>query len=125
MARSDYPPILERRTIFISSWRNFAPNESFGGMTLTQFEEATAEAIAVRQKILIARTQLSGLMLDRSSADDATREAFIRVADGVRASADHGYDCPMYRALGYVPKSESKTGRRRTKTVYVTAPPAE
>jgi hypothetical protein len=45
------------------------------------------------------------------------------MANGVRASSDYGYDCPMYRALGYVPKSESKTGRRRRK-VIVAAPPA-
>jgi hypothetical protein len=28
----------------------------------------------------------------------------------------------MYRALGYVPKSESKTGRRRRKVIVAAAP---
>jgi hypothetical protein len=122
MARSDYPPLIERRSTFIHSWRRFALGQTFGGMTLEEFEAETQAMIAVRQKIMTARTELSGLMLDRANADDAAREAFIRMANGVRASSDYGYDCPMYRALGYVPKSESKTGRRRRKVIVAAAP---
>jgi hypothetical protein len=116
MARADYPQPLERRKLFLSAWRELAPDDSFGGMTVAEFEAATAEMESVRTALIEVDAKLAGLRMDRDRADKAARELFILIAHGVRGSPSHGEDCALYRSMGYIPKSERKSGlRRKTK----------
>ena len=116
MARSDYPQPPERRKHFIHAWRELAAEESFGGMTVAEFEAATAEMETVRKRIITVETTLTGLRMDRDRADQAARELFIQVAHGVRGNLSYGEDSALYRGMGYVRKSERKSGlRRKTK----------
>jgi hypothetical protein len=113
MARNDYPHPLERREIFLLAWRNLAANASFGGMTAEEFQQATDDMVAVRNEISRAEARLSGLRQTRDIADKAARELMIHVAHGVRGDHNYGEDCPLYRSMGYIPKSERKSGLQR------------
>ena len=103
------------------AWKEQAPEALFAGKTVADFEtsivalQESAEEVAkleaarmaalkVRDEKLAALTQLSNL-----------------VVFGVQGHADYGPDSPLYRAMGYIPSSERKSGLTRRGTAAKTA----
>jgi hypothetical protein len=43
------------------------------------------------------------------------KKKLMRVASGVRGEPAYGEDCGVYRALGFVPLSENRSGRPQKK----------
>lgn len=105
--------VEERIERFANAWRTLAPDKSFGGMTLAQFEAACAPSLAARARIDTLQAQLKEAASDRDNADDVTLERMQRVVNGVRADPGEGTESPLYKALGYTPPSERKTGLTR------------
>jgi hypothetical protein len=101
---------LER---FANAWRTLAPDKSFGGMTLAQFETACAPSNTKRAAVAELEERLRAAKADRDTADDVTADAMERVVNGVRADPTEGDDSPLYGALGYTRSSERKTGLTR------------
>jgi hypothetical protein len=58
---------------------------------------------------------LQGLRLERDQADQKLAKKLMRVAAGVRGEPAYGEDCGVYRAMGFVPLSENRSGRPRKK----------
>lgn len=102
-----------RREQFISAWREHAPEATFANRSLAQFEAETAESAEVRERIKTAQTQLAGLIGERRNADLAMNDLMILIAHAVRGNPDHGENSALYRALGYMPKNERKSGLKR------------
>ncbi len=105
----------ERLERMINAWRTLAPDKSFGGMTLAQFEAATAPSKQARARIEELEDMLRGAIADRGTADDNTNVLIKRVVNGVRADPTEGEDSPLYGAFGYTRESEQKTGLTRKK----------
>ncbi len=111
MARpKDIEERLERTT---NAWRTLTPDKAFGGMTLAQFEAATAPSKTTRALIAELQDKLVQAMADRDAADDATADKIQLVVNGVRADPTEGADSALYAALGYTRDSERKTGLTR------------
>jgi hypothetical protein len=115
MAKYTDQVVSQRRAQFLSSWQEFAPEMTFTGLTLAQFEEESKIPLDVRKEMADLKTKLKGLKLKRDKADDALSKVFILIAHGIRGNAAYGEDCQFYRSLGFVPKSERKTGTIRKK----------
>jgi len=113
--------VTRKRAQFLSSWEEYAQNKSFAGMSLAEFEVKSKEPLDVRKDLADARTKVNGLILKRDKADDTHNEDLLLIAHAIRADKDLGEDSPLYRSLGFVPKSERRTGRRRRNS---TAPSA-
>ena len=95
---------------FITAWRKIAPDAKFGGKTLAEFEAATAplkDAVVQLQTLTIQR---SAAQKTRDEKEDALKGLLVLIAHGVRSAPDHGEDSPLYRAMGFVPKSERASG---------------
>jgi hypothetical protein len=105
--------VEERIERFNNGWRTLAPDKSFGGMTLAQFEAACAPSLAARARVDGLQVQLREAMSQRDEADDNTVAKMQLVAAGVIADPTEGDDSPLYKALGYTPRSERKTGLTR------------
>lgn len=105
--------IVERIQRFRAAWRELAPAATFAGMTLTQFEEAVSAPLTLREEILATSKQLEGLKTSRSKADKAAGEVLELVVNSVRGTPGFGADSSLYRALGYIRKSERKSGLTR------------
>ena len=105
--------VTRKRAQFLSSWEEYAQNKSFAGMSLAEFEVKSKEPLDVRKDLADARTKVNGLILKRDKADDTLNEDLLLIAHAIRADKDFGEDCPFYRSLGFVPKSERKKGRRK------------
>lgn len=106
--------VKERIQRFRVSWRELAADQSFGGMTLGQFEAATEEPLALRVEIESLEKQLLGKKTSRSRADREVLELLDMVVNSVKGTPGFGPDSPMYRALGYVRKSERRSGLSRS-----------
>jgi hypothetical protein len=110
--------IEEKIERMINAWRTLAPDKTFGGMTLAQFEAAAAPSLAARRKLEELDAQRAQKSAERDTADDSFNAKAQLVVAGVLADPTEGPDSPLYGAFGYSRKSERKTGltRKRTET---------
>lgn len=106
----------ERIRLFRTAWRELAQNQSFAGMTLGQFDTATEPALALRAEIEALGKQIEGKKTERSATDRETLELLDMVVNSVRGTPGYGPDSALYRALGYVRKSERRSGLSRRKS---------
>lgn len=113
MKKQSSESVRRRRNQFIASWREYAPDAIFGKLTLSQFEEQSNVPLEVRQRLLDAETKASGLRLERNQADQAFNKLVLNIANAIRGNDEHGEDSALYRSLGYVAKSERRTGMTR------------
>ena len=115
MAKYTKAAVSQRRDQFLSSWRKFAPDVTFAGITLAEFEEDSKKPLDVRKDMADAATTLKGLMLKRDKADAALNEEIILIAHAIRGTPEFGEDCEFYRSLGFIPKSERKKNTKGRK----------
>jgi hypothetical protein len=105
--------IVDRIRSFRAAWRELAPDSTFAGMTLTEFEAASEPSLALRADIVALEKQIQGKSTLRSKADDDAVELLQLVVGSVRGTPGFGRDCALYRALGYVRHSERRSGLTR------------
>ena len=98
----------------INAWRTLAPDKSFGGMTLTQFETTAAQpALDARQRQDDLEDQMKQAIADRDAADEVFSEKAQLVVNGVLADPTEGANSALYEAFGYTRKDERKSGLTR------------
>ena len=95
------------------AWENLARDKSFGGMTLEQFKTAVKPSLDARDAIKVLEDQMTAALNARDDADAISLEKVQRVVKGVAGDPAFGEDSALYEALGYVRKSERKTGLTR------------
>lgn len=105
--------VSQRRDQFLASWREYASEATFAGVSLGQFETESMKPLEIRGRMMAVRTQLGGMKLERDKADESHSEMLTAIANGIRADPAHGPDSPLYRSLGFIPKSERKRPRSR------------
>jgi hypothetical protein len=105
--------IVSRIQSFRAAWRDMAPDATFAGMTLAQFEDAASPPLTLRGEIVALERQWEGKKAERLIADASANELLDLVVNSVRGTPGFGQDCALYRALGYVRKSERKSGLTR------------
>ena len=124
MAKISLNNVSARRNQFIAAWREYAPEATFDGSTLAQFEAETLEPFNVSLLMEAAKAVMSGLMMDRDQAHAALNRKLVMVAKAVRGHFAYGEDSKMYRAMGYVPLSERQSGlTQKVKNATATTPP--
>ena len=120
MAKS--PKIAEERMErMLNAWRTLAPDKSFGGMTLAQFEAVAAPAKAARELVADLEAQTAQAIAQREQADEEFAIRAQQVVAGVLADPTEGPDSALYEALGYTRKSARKSGLTRRRN----QPPAK
>ena len=99
----------------INAWEANAKDETFGGMTLAQFKTKVKPSLDARTNIAYLRLQLQAAIKTRDESDTGSCEACALVVNAVRGEVDFGEDSALYKALGYIPKSERRSGLGRRK----------
>ena len=108
--------ILARGEHFLRVWKHQAPEqEQFAGIGYGELQAEVDTAKALREQVRAVEVWLRGLRLERDQADRKLAGKLIRIAKGVQAEPGYGDDCGFYRALGFVPLSENRSGRPRKK----------
>jgi len=110
------PKIIEDATNeILNAWTTLAANASFGGMTLAQFKAKVQPSFDARKQIATLESQMTSAMDARDNADAVTADANQKVVNGVRGDPNYGDNSDLYEAMGYVRKSERKSGLTRGK----------
>ena len=100
----------------LNAWETLAPDKTFGGMSLPQFQARVAVSQAARQRIDQLEDQLKQAQAERDRADEAFNEKAQLIVNGVLADPTEGPDSALYEAFGYKRKSERRSGLRRKRT---------
>jgi hypothetical protein len=108
--------ITSRRERIRTAWSELAPAETFAGLALNEFVADTADSVTLREEIDATRAKLAGLYQQRDQADAENRNTMQLVVNSVRGNPVFGEDCALYRAMGFIPKSERETGLTRKRT---------
>ena len=105
--------VLARGEHFLTCWKTLASGEIFAGIQRDDLDAECDKVRAVDHEILRLETKLRGLRLERSKARGGLARLLIRFARGVCSHPKFGDDSPFYRALGFIPISENRSGRPR------------
>src|SRR2546426_8035251 len=116
MAQTD-KNVLTRIDRTIQAWESLRPKKSFAGMTLAQFKTRVQASLGVRDSIASLRSELQEQFKKRQDIDRTSTQACLNVANAVRGDVEEGEDSGFYKALGYIPKSERRSGLHRKITV--------
>jgi hypothetical protein len=92
------------------AWEESASGAQFGGMTLAQFKTKVKPSLDYRAEIATLEGQLIVARKNRDNADEPSNETCFSVVSGVKSHPDHGENSALYKAMGYVPKNERKSG---------------
>lgn len=105
-----------------SGWKDLRPNKSFAGLTLDQYTQAIMPSETARATIARLENELTAAQNQRDDADAAGLTLALRVVNAVKADAEEGEDGELYEAMGYVRKSERRTGlSRKSKAAATTS----
>jgi hypothetical protein len=101
----------EKLALVLEAWEELRPAKSFAGMTLDQFKTAVKPSLDARKAIDDLDADMTAAILTRDKADVVTMEKVAEVVDAVKGDIAEGPDGELYAAMGYVPKSQRKTGK--------------
>ena len=97
----------------ITAWDNLAPGATFAGMTLAKFKALVQPSLDARDEVASLESQRPVSLNKRAAADQDTNDTIQMVVNAVKGDPDHGEDSALYAAMGYVRKSDRKTGAHR------------
>src|SRR5258708_22874943 len=114
MMNTKSPKDVETRLVrVLDAWETLAPGKSFGGMTLEQGRAALAPSLEARQQISSLEDQLKHALDVRDAADAISMSKVQQMVNGVLADSTEGPESTLYAAMGYIRKSERKSGLTR------------
>ena len=103
------------------AWATLAPTAIFGGMTLEQFRGRIKPSKNTRLDVGRIEDQLKAALVAREDADNRTLSDCDLVVKGVVGDPAFGDDSALYEAMGYIRKSERKSGLTRKKDASATS----
>lgn len=116
--KSDY----EKTQSIVAGWKNIRPEKPFAGLTLAEFETRISPIYTTRNAVTEHENLLKAAINARDTADKAAFAEGQLVVNAVKSDRAEGEDGELYEAMGYVRKSERKTGLiRKAKLAETTA----
>ncbi len=106
---------LNKLNLVVNAWETLAADKSFGGMTLAQFRTEINASHETREELRILESQLQAKLIERENADAKSLRLIQLVVNGVIGDPTEGPDGDLYEAMGYVRKSQRKSGLTRKK----------
>ena len=103
----------EKLKTVIKAWETLRPTKRFGGMSLEEFKAKVKASLDSRAAIDSLDVQLTAQIDLREKADVVSIAELTLVVNGVKSDRDEGEDGELYETMGYVRKSERKTGLTR------------
>ena len=91
-------------------WKEQAPEAVFADKPLAELEASLAELQQSNEDLKIKDQARSAAVKTRDDKLKSLAMLLRNVAKGVQSHPEYGEDSPLYRAMGYVPFSERKTG---------------
>ena len=100
-----------------AAWEEVASSAQLGGMTLAQFKTKVKPSPDYRAEIATLENQLTVARQNRNNANEVSNGVCLAVVNGVRSHPEFGENSALYKAMGYIPKNERKSGLVRPSDV--------
>ena len=94
----------------VSAWEELAPSAQFAGLSLAQFKAKVQPSFDTRTELETLETQIKATRQSRKNADAVSNEDALNVVNGVRSTPGYGENSALYKAMGYIPKNDRKSG---------------
>jgi hypothetical protein len=94
-------------------WKEQAPEAVFAGKPLAELETSLADLQQSNEDLKIKDQARSAAVKTRDEKLATVATLLRTVVKGVQGHPAYGEDSPLYRAMGFVPFSERKSGLRR------------
>lgn len=107
----------------MAAWEQQAPEAKFVGMTLADFRIAMNPALQALQRKKQLHLEMRAAVQASENAEAVCRPITDQVVAAVKAEGLYGPDSPLYRAMGFVPKSERKRGKNQAQIASGTTTP--
>ena len=106
---------IDRIQTVLNAWQTLRPAKSFAAMSLEQFKEKVKPSFDTRTAITAFESQLLAAKDQREQADRVSLAAVQLVVHAIKGDPDEGENGEVYGALGYIRKSERRSGLHRSK----------
>jgi hypothetical protein len=111
MPNSDAKKNGEKIALVLKAWKEISPDKSFAGMTLEQFTAKVQPSLDAREKIDELGENLIAAQTDLDNADVVSMKQVNLVVNAVKGDPTEGEDGALYAGMGYIRKSDRKTGK--------------
>ena len=111
----------DRITQTETAWKTHRSGKAFAGISLEQFRAVTAPCLAARATLARIESERVAARDQRIDADKKAMATIRLIVNAVKGDTQEGEDGEFYTALGYVRKSDRKSGlSRKTKSSVAT-----
>ncbi len=107
--------LIEKSKKLLNSWQEMAPTSLFCGMSLEKFRGTVNPAIEICESIVKADQERVAKVIARDAALKNLNDGYQLVVNGIKGSAEHGEDSPLYGSIGYKTRSARQSGLTRLK----------
>lgn len=114
MARSPKERIEDMETV-LEAWSELAPNKTFGGLTVAEYESQVGKSRSDRREVSDAEINLTNKQNQRDATDKDGLEMRKLVVQGIIGDKDYGPNSTLYERCGYVREEDRKSGLTRKK----------
>jgi hypothetical protein len=108
---------MEKLERVLTAWQTISNDKRFGGMSVNDFESFVNASRNSRVLINTIEDQKTEALAQRESNDEIGLGKLELVVAGVLADPTEGANSALYEAMGYVKKSDRKSGLTRKKKV--------
>jgi hypothetical protein len=106
---------MEKMERTLNAWKTIAPESKFGGMKLEEYEVLVNASRTPRATLETLDDQTKAASALRDANDIIGLAKTQLVKNGVLSNETFGEDSALYEAMGYVKKSDKKSGLTRKK----------
>lgn len=100
---------------FLNALTTLAPDKTFGGVNVADFTTQIGKSMAPRRKLVEIDDEKKQQEVIRNTEDAITSKMCEMIKNGVVADPEFGDDSALYEALGFIRRSERKSGLTRKK----------
>lgn len=112
----DNPKTVEEKySRYLTALKTLAPDRTFGGVKVPDFATQTEKSDLARKTIMAKNDEIKEAEVERDTEDVVTMKMCEMIKNGVVADPDFGDDSALYEALGFIRKSERRSGLTRKK----------
>ena len=106
---------VERIDVFRNAWEKNAAEQDFAGMSLAEFTEATKLPGELAKDVVEIRREAKRKQVKALNLLEPVSQLLELVVHSVQGTPGFGPDSALFSELGYIRKSERKTGLTRKK----------
>jgi len=114
MARSPKERMEDLDTV-LEAWKELAPDKTFGGFTVAEYETQVGKSRSDRHEVTEADINLTSKQNKRDATDEDGLAMRKLIVNGIVGDKDHGPNSTLYERCGYVREDDRKSGLTRKK----------